>query len=128
MTISKTFFSIMLFTLLISCNGSDTTPTYKKENFIGVWERTSTTVDPGSCTTSTEKLTFTQTTLTTVATCNGTEISYDANYTFDNKNTINLTILGVSGKLVILELTSALLRVDLYAGSQKQGSSTYKKV
>jgi hypothetical protein len=128
MNIAKTLLAIIWLTLLISCGSNDTVPIFKKEDFIGAWERTSTTVDPGSCTTSTEKLTFTQTVLTTLTTCNGTQVSYDSNYTFDNKDTIILTIMGVSGKLVILQLTSTLLRVDLYAGSQKQGSSTYKKV
>jgi hypothetical protein len=120
-------YAIAIIALAISCGKDDEDPKYKKEDFVGTWERTSVTPADDDCPTSTETLVIDQTKITITAGCDGSEVTVPADYTFDNKATLNLTLFGVSGKLVIKELSSTNMTVDMYAGSQKQGTSKYKK-
>jgi hypothetical protein len=120
-------YALLFVATFVSCKDEEEEPTFKKEAFIGSWERTSTTVDQEDCTNGTEELEFTQTQINITSSCDGIEISYDADYTFDNKRTISLEIFGIEGSFVIQELTATTLKADLYQGNTKQGTSTYKK-
>jgi hypothetical protein len=119
-----------LVALAISCGKDDEDPTYKKENFIGIWEQTATTVpDDGSnddCTTSKQELKFTETKMTMISTCDDSSGSIELDYAFDNKRTITFELI-VDGKMVIQQLNSTTLKVDAYYNNQKAGTITYKK-
>ncbi len=117
----------VLFTIVFFSCKDDEDPTYKKEDFVGTWERTSTTVED-DCDVSTEILVITNTQVISTSTCDGDEFESELNYTFDNKKTLTVEFFpDVTGKFVIRELTDTQLKIDGYLLGQKTGTSTYTK-
>jgi hypothetical protein len=123
-------YALLFISLLICCGKDDEDPSYKKADLIGKWEQTATTIpDDGgsSCTTEKQEVEFSETELKMIGTCDGTSGSFEVDYTFDNKKTVSFEFLG-EAKMVILELSNTTLKVDVFYGGQKAGTTTYKKV
>jgi hypothetical protein len=119
-------YALAFIVALVSCK-DDEKPAYKKADFLGSWTMTSSTVEQDDCTTYSEEIEITDATITSTSTCDGQDSSIEFAYTFDNKETVSFEIFGIEGKLVIKQLTSSTLKVDVFYEGVKGGETTYTK-
>jgi hypothetical protein len=124
---ANVLYALLFAVALISCKKDDESPTYKKADLIGSWTMTSSGIEQDDCDSYSEELEIGKTTMTTISTCDGVDGSFELDYTFNNKETITFDVLGIPGKLVITQLTSTTLKVDVYYQNVKQGTTTYTK-
>jgi hypothetical protein len=116
------------FALVIaSCSKDDDAPTFKQEDLIGAWSRTSTTVEQdGDC--DGEELEFTTATITQTTICDGTAAgSFEYAYTYAS-NTATIEEFGITQQMVVTSLNATTLKIDWKIEGQKVGSSTYEKL
>jgi hypothetical protein len=118
----RLLYALAVVLVLASCKDDKESPTFKKENIIGTWLRTSTTI-PADATCTEEELNIAETIFT--QSCDGS-IYY--NYTYAS-NTISFhnEDFDVDYQVVVTSLDATTMKVDWKLEGQKFGSSTYAK-
>jgi hypothetical protein len=121
-------YAVLFAVIIVACKDDDEAPTFKKEDFQGSWERTSTTIDDdGACDTSGETLEFRASDFTSITVCDDASTEVDLDYTYDNKSTISFEFV-FGAKYVIKTLNATTLTIDIFYEDHKAGTSTYKKI
>lgn len=120
------------FSWLRSQPAKTRTKIHPSKDFIGRWEETASTPPDDEefedCDSHKEEIEISETEISYITTCDGSTVTFDASYTFDNKKTVTLTLFGIETKSVIVELTGTTLKIENYYSGTKVETITYKKV
>jgi len=101
--------SLVIVGLLFNCSKKSESPTFKKSDFVGVWEEND-SKDSDGCTSI---IKFDDKKFYEGEKCpsNGQTFDSGTTYTYDNKNTINVSDI-IPIKIVILSLNSTTLKIE----------------
>ncbi len=123
----NSLYALCFVLALVSCSKDDESPTFKQDDLIGSWSRTSTTIEDDGMGCEGEELAFTTSVMTQTTICDGTSAgSVDYDYTYAS-NTISTEIFGIPVQVVVTSLNATTLKVDWKYQGQKVGSSVYEK-
>jgi hypothetical protein len=122
----KLLYAVLFAVAIIACSKDDESPTFKKEDFVGIWKEDGT--EDNGCV---DVVKFDATKLFTYGEKCGTqdaEFFFDgAVFTFDGKS-FKITDSGIEEKYVIVSKTATTFKADYYISNTKFSTSSYTKV
>jgi hypothetical protein len=121
----RPLYALCAVLLLAACKDDNESPTFKKEDLIGTWLRTSTTIDEGDRMCRAKELQITEAEITEVY---DDESSIYQDFLFE-KNTVSFynEDVEIHYQMILTSLDETKMNVDWKIEGQKIGSSTYEK-
>jgi hypothetical protein len=121
----RPLYALCAVLFLAACKDDNESPNFKKEDLVGTWLRTATTID-AEATCASEELDITETVFTQVCVDDGSSIYYYYAYS-SNTVSIDNEDEEVTYQMVVTSLDETTMKVDWKVEGQKFGSSTYEK-